>query len=594
MTVSLALTASATLWSAATVADSEATELRNRAATAQQLINGRLGTYTEILYGLRALRGASEELRRREFHQYIASLRVLDRYPGVQVIGFAPLVREKPAAFEASVRADAAASGLPYPRFAIHPPGVRLQYAPISFIEPQTGNLPAFGFDFLSEPSRRQALERTRDTGQPAATAPVTLVQETASQTGFLIMLATYRPGLPLGTLTQRRAAFLGVEYAAFRMGDLLAGVLGQNASRHALEIYDRGPAGDPEPAPLSEATRTYDTDERADAVSANGGNRTEAFPVIVGGRRWDVHYRAAEALVSPQERAAPWTIAGLGLLLSLLLTWLFWITSTARERAVALAGQMTVQLRESERRLARSNRELERFAYVASHDLQEPLRTVSSFVGLLEQRYGDRLDERAHRYIEFAVDGTRRMSGMISDLLTYSRVGRGDSGPVPTDLAAAWDEAVANLRGAIEEAGAQVTRGDLPTAQATPLHAVQLFQNLISNALKYRGPQAPEIVAGAVPAEGGQEWHITVSDNGIGIDPRHHDRIFVVFQRLHTADEYPGTGMGLAICKKIVESYGGRIWVESQAGDGSRFHLTFPATAAPATRPGRELAGVR
>jgi chemotaxis family two-component system sensor kinase Cph1 len=183
----------------------------------------------------------------------------------------------------------------------------------------------------------------------------------------------------------------------------------------------------------------------------------------------------------------------------------------------------------------------------------------------------------------------------MISDLLTYSRVGRGDSGPAPTDLAAAWDEAVTNLRGAIDEAGARVTRSDLPTVQATPLHAVQLFQNLISNALKYRGPQTPEIAARAVPAEGGREWHITVSDNGIGIDPRHHDRIFVVFQRLHTADEYPGTGMGLAICKKIVEGYDGRIWVESQAGDGSLFHLTLPAvTAAPAAPPGRELAGVR
>lgn len=581
--VSLGLTLAASLWSAKQVEEAAAKELAGRAETARELIDRRVRTYSEALYGMSALRGSSERVTRREFHTYIATLGVLARHPGVQVLGFGEFVRGDTSAFEARARADAAESGLPYPYFAIQPPGVRSEYAPISYIEPQVGNQPALGFDFLSEPNRRAALERTRDNGEPAATAPLTLVQETGSQTGFLIMRASYRDEGTLDTVEKRRAAFLGVEYAAFRMGDLLAGVLGESASGYALEIYDRGLVGAATPVPLGETSRMYDTDNRADALAAEPAPRTAVVPVEVGGRRWDIYYRATGPLVSGQERAAPWVIAGLGLAVGVLMTWLFSIMSTARERALVLAREMTAQLRESQERLARSNRELERFAYVASHDLQEPLRTVTSFVGLLDQRYGSDLDERGKRYITFVVDATKRMSQMISELLTYSRVGRTGDDPAPTDLAAAWDEAVSNLRGAIEQTGARVTRTDLPVVLATRLHAVQLFQNLIGNALKYHGPRDPTVSADAVMADEGRWWQISVRDNGIGVDPRHHDRIFVIFQRLHTVEEYPGTGMGLAICKKIVESYGGRIWVDSHPGDGARFTFTLPVTSAPA-----------
>jgi light-regulated signal transduction histidine kinase (bacteriophytochrome) len=244
--------------------------------------------------------------------------------------------------------------------------------------------------------------------------------------------------------------------------------------------------------------------------------------------------------------------------------------------RAVGLAGQMTARLRASEQKLARSNAELERFAYVASHDLQEPLRTVSSFVSLLERRYRDQLDDQARSWIGFAVDGAKRMAELIDDLLAFSRVGHTGEVPVPTDLATAWDEAVANLRGQISSTGARVSRGDLPVVLASHRVAVQLLQNLIGNALKYRGADDPVVTAEA--RREGTAWRITVRDNGIGIDPSYHERIFVVFQRLHTADEYPGTGMGLAICKKIVDGLGGTIAVESAPGEGAAFLVTLPA----------------
>jgi light-regulated signal transduction histidine kinase (bacteriophytochrome) len=317
----------------------------------------------------------------------------------------------------------------------------------------------------------------------------------------------------------------------------------------------------------------------RSEPVPVKGqapGPRPVVLPLEVSGRQWAIQYHPAVSLQSSLERSAPVAIVLLGLLLSALTAWLFWAVSTARARAVVLAGQMTTRLRASEQKLARSNAELERFAYVASHDLQEPLRTVSSFVSLLERRYADRLDDQARRYIGFAVDGAKRMSELIEDLLAFSRLSHAEVSPEPTDLAAAWDEAVSNLRGQIGETGAEVSRTALPVVLAGHREAVQLLQNLIGNGLKYRGADPPVITATA--ERDGPDWRITVRDNGIGIDPAYHERIFVVFQRLHTADEYPGTGMGLAICKKIIDGYGGSITVASSPGAGAAFTIALPA----------------
>ncbi len=236
-------------------------------------------------------------------------------------------------------------------------------------------------------------------------------------------------------------------------------------------------------------------------------------------------------------------------------------------------------QLARQAEELARSNQELEQFAYVASHDLREPLRKVASFTQLLAERYKSQLDEKADKFIEYIIDGATRMQTLIDDLLTYSRVGRGEPALEPTDCGVVLQRALADLEAARRETGAEITWDTLPTVQANPLQLGQLLQNLIANAVKFHGPERPKIHLSAKPKD--DAWLFSVRDNGIGIDPQHAERIFVMFQRLHTRAEYSGSGIGLAVCKKIVERHGGRIWVESQLGQGAAFYFTWPMRPA-------------
>ena len=224
---------------------------------------------------------------------------------------------------------------------------------------------------------------------------------------------------------------------------------------------------------------------------------------------------------------------------------------------------------------LRRSNAELEQFAYVASHDLQEPLRTVAGMMQLLQQRYQGQLDARADEYIHYAVDASNRMQQLINDLLEFSRVERKGKPFAATDLEKVLHMALANLQGAITDSGAQITHDPLPTVQADAGQLTQVLQNLISNSIKYRGERPPEIHLSATRLEHG--WQVAVRDNGIGIEPQYFDRVFLIFQRLHTRSKCPGTGIGLALCKKIIERHGGKMWIESALNQGATFFFTIP-----------------
>jgi PAS domain S-box-containing protein len=242
-------------------------------------------------------------------------------------------------------------------------------------------------------------------------------------------------------------------------------------------------------------------------------------------------------------------------------ITWRKWAEDELKSRLVKLQA---------------SNAELEQFAYVSSHDLQEPLRMVASYTQLLADRYGDKLDGDAKEFIGFAVDGAKRMQHLISDLLEFSRVRTRGEDFRPVALGDLVAGVCKDLEGAVAEAGAVITPEDLPTVQGDAAQLARLFQNLIGNAIKFRDDEPPRIHIGAARDQG--EWVVSVSDNGIGIAPEHRDRVFVIFQRLHSRSKFSGTGIGLAIAKRIVERHGGRIWVEPASPKGSTFRFTLPA----------------
>lgn len=249
--------------------------------------------------------------------------------------------------------------------------------------------------------------------------------------------------------------------------------------------------------------------------------------------------------------------------------------------REITVRKQIDEALRLTSKDLSRSNKDLEQFAYVASHDLQEPLRAVGGFMGLLKNQYYDKLDDQAREYIDFSVDGAERMQSLIEGLLSFSRVGTRGGEFASVNLGNALDGALANLRTLIAESNAVVESDPLPVVNADPLQMTQLFQNLIANAIKFHGPRPTEVHIGAQRKD--RTWEMHVRDNGIGIEPQYFERIFMIFQRLHTRTQYKGTGIGLAVCKKIVERHGGTIWVESVPGNGSAFYFTIPDTGEKA-----------
>ena len=294
---------------------------------------------------------------------------------------------------------------------------------------------------------------------------------------------------------------------------------------------------------------------------------------------------RSAELQASSQKTKVVIVFGeALGFLFLLIAGWVIYTEMTERKKAEDAIRQLntdlerkvlerTAQLAERAKDLERSNNELQQFAYVASHDLQEPLRTIASFTQLLAKRYNDKLDDKAREFINFAVDGSKRMQTLINDLLAYSRVGTQAKPLEALDCNDVLDRVLKSLERGIRDSGAVITRDPLPRIMADEVQLGQLLQNLIGNALKFCTERSPQIHISAEPA--GNFWKISVRDNGIGISPEHQDRIFIIFQRLHTKQQYPGTGIGLAICKKIAERHGGRIWVEPAPQAGSIFSFT-------------------
>jgi light-regulated signal transduction histidine kinase (bacteriophytochrome) len=253
------------------------------------------------------------------------------------------------------------------------------------------------------------------------------------------------------------------------------------------------------------------------------------------------------------------------------------------RRRAEEVLNKSCIAREAALQEMGRSNAELEQFAYVASHDLQEPMRMIANYTQLLGERYRGKLDEQADKYIHYAVDGAIRMQELIQDLLKFSRVGTQQTAPRATECGAVVEQALKNLQAAVQENGAVVNWHGLPLVLADSSQLTQVFQNLIGNAIKFHGAEAPMIQIDA--EEKDHEWILTVSDNGIGIPSESWQDIFVIFRRLHTRTEYAGNGIGLSICKKIIERHGGKIWIEAQAKPGCCFKFTLPLESPKAAQ---------
>jgi signal transduction histidine kinase len=567
VTACLLLATALAAWFGARQVERRADEqLDERATAVAATIERRLDTYLEKTFGIRGLVVLEGEPTRRQIERFLAQQRIEARFPGALALGIAEVttLRDR-RAFVRRVREDARRSGLPYPPFRVRPNDDRAFSVVVDSTHPVEGLEAAFGFDLMSEATRRAAVLRARARAAPSASAPVRFVTERGDERGILVMLPMYRGTDQMPPAAERTRRFRGVAYAALRLPDLLRGLA---APGDDLEIYDVGSVDDPVPARVRAGAEAFDLRGGPDAPSREASD-SRLIPLVVAGRRWQVYVRPAGPLVSAAERAIPWLIAGLGTIVSLLAGGVVQALVTSTRRAEALAERRTDELR-------RSNEELERFAFLASHDLQQPLRTISGFLQLLERQAAGRLTGRDREYIDQALRGSRQMSGLIDDLLAYSRVSRDDRPLRPVPLDDAWDAAVEQLRATIDGAQARVTRDALPVVPGDPGQLVQVFANLIGNAVKYRGEALPRIHAGARRVNGG--WEIAVEDNGIGIDPRDHERIFEMFRRLHTDGDVEGTGVGLALAKRIVERSGGDMRVESEPGAGSRFIVSMPA----------------
>ncbi len=580
LVISLAATSTATLIARDSVEARAADRFARDVDLLETAIEARMRAYEQVLRGARGLFAASNDVTRVEWMRYVDTLDLEENYPGIQGVGFSLLITpEDLAAHIERVRAEG------FPDYVVYPPGPRDVYTAIIYLEPfDVRNRRAFGFDMFQEPTRNAAMSGARDKGVADVSGKVRLVQEneTDVQNGFLMYLPVYHEGLPTRTVEERRNALFGWVYSPFRASDLMKGIVGEESPQVTFEVFDG--------RNMSAGSVLYDADgvlhlERA----AKPALSKEVFATIEG-HDWTIYYESTPSFEADVASPLPYVVSAGGIAMSLLLFGITLSLARTRDRAQMIAEGMTRELRRSEAEktrlaedLARSNEDLQHFAYVASHDLQEPLRMVSSYVGLLAKRYRGKLGPDADEFIGYAEDGAKRMNQLILDLLEYARIETTGVDFMEVSAEESLAAAIEDVRASIEEQGGTVTSDVLPMVWADASQLGRVFRNLLTNAMKYRSAAPPRVHVSA--KREGDMWVFCVEDNGIGIDPRYIPKLFVMFSRLHSRDDYPGSGIGLAICKRIIQRHGGDIWVESAEGEGARFFFTLPP-AAPGGAP--------
>lgn len=556
-------------------------EFERRAVTLTQAVRNRVGESVRMLDSVDAFFHASRHVDRREFSTFVR--RSMAQLTGVQAFEWIPRVGAADrAAHEREVVADGLHAYTITERDAagaLVPAAPRDEYFPVCYLEPLSGNEHALGFDLGSETMRRSSLETARDTGTTVATTMVSLVQPPSQgQGGFLVFKPVYRPVDP-ESAAARRDALTGFVVAVFQFGHLIeAGMRGLDAlsADLVMRVRDTGAGHSPLATLLSGHTIGADVGEAPSPLRF-------VEPLEVGTRRWDIEVLPSPAYVSRQRTWAPWTFLSVALMLIVLLGMFLLSASGRTVECERLVAERTQQLDALNAQLAARVTELDQFTYMASHDLQEPLRKLQSFCALLRQDAGTGLGNDALDDLHHITDSSQRMQILIEDLLSFSRAGNAELREREVELEACVVEALTNLEATVATTRAEIRCDPLPTVFGDPRLLVQLLQNLLGNALKYRRPGVAPNVHVFARGEGDTQA-IVVADDGIGIPPQYAQLVFEPFKRLHGRDQYPGTGIGLAICKKVVERHGGAIRVEPAPGGGALFVFTVAAARVRTT----------
>lgn len=545
-----------------------------RTAEVTESIRHRLLLYEQALWGGVGLFDASDQVTRKEFMAFVTSLNLLDNLPGIQGLGYSTLVApEDKVGHEAAIRAEG------FPTYEIRPPGQRERYTSIVYLEPfDWRNQRAFGFDMWSNDMRREAMTRACDTGKAANSGCITLVQETTDdiQRGFLMYTPVYRKQAETGTLEQRREALEGWVYSPFRGRDLMKGILGQGPRDVEIEVYDG--------EKIDRDAILFDSDGSCHIGAPSHKPKLKAQQVItLQGRPWTLYIHQAErATLANNESWLPFLVGGFGLLIDLLLFMVIFSLQRLQKKTSTLARSLHAQ----KHALEVANHDLSQFANIASHDLQEPLRTISNFASLIEEDYGDKLDDEGRFAIRILKGSTSRMRDLIHAVLEYSKIGKVDESATEVDVTAILEEIQLDMGSVINESGARIECGSMPNLHGTRTLLRQLFTNLISNAIKYQREGIPPHIKiwGETDTFGSgrnsRDWvtyHILDNGIGIGIEEEHQERIFEIFRRLHRNDDFEGTGIGLASCRKIVDLHHGTIQVRSAPDEGSAFSFSIP-----------------
>jgi signal transduction histidine kinase len=578
----ICLSASIFIWK--NIRDIEAIKIHDRfESISRQTITSikeRLATYTDAHYAGAAIFLTSEEVTREDWRKFVNAIKINTRYPGINGIGFAIPVKkaELPNLLHRIRVKDSSAFRVTF----LNDTANAQDHFIIRFIEPIVRNKEALGFDMGSESKRRIAMETARDSAKPIISKMISLVQDNTQSPGFLLYVPFYKNGLIPVTLEERRTDFVGWIYAPFITKDFLEGILNHNLAEIrtsiAISIYSED---------TSNEKNLMFRSENWLNVTPQNDTLNKMVTLNLYKQNWKVLLRPTNEFLRLYQSSQGIVVLFICLLLSFALFYIALLLAKTRNNAIELAEEMTKELKlkniESQKQnleLERSNRDLEQFAYVASHDLKEPLRMINIYL----QRLGENIkieNEAARESLNFISEGAKRMNILIQDLLEYARLGHNVTTKSAIDLNKVLQQVKFNLKPFIEIDHVSIISENLPTIFAVESNMTSLFQNIIQNGIKFKKTDVDPVIKVSVNNKNGISV-FSIEDNGIGLQQEYAEKIFILFQRLHNKDSYQGTGIGLAICKKIVEMYDGKIWVESKVGEGTCVKFTLPLAFKP------------